>query len=439
MNKNTSLRRRLVMTLLVGLFVGGGVASVGLYWQSMEELDELFDDRLRVIASNLTPEALAQQASQHLTENDDDIVIQLWSRAGMLVYASDLEDRAPIPKVVGESEAQGTGEDWDMYSIATPDGGWLQVAQAVSAREEMAAISAARLLLPLLLILPLIGVFTTLAVSRQLRPLRVLADQLQRRGAAKRNQVEVDSAPRELVPVIDALNDLLTRQAEAAQRQQAFLADAAHELRTPLAVVSLQVQRVQGAVSHSDRREAVDALKQGVDRASRLVAQLLALARSEPDTPQERCFATLDLELLLKTVLAELYPLAAQKNVDLGLVESQPCVIHSDGEGLRSLVTNLLDNAIRHTPPAGRVDVCLKITEGHAELTVSDTGPGIAPERRQAVFERFVRDGMADSSGTGLGLAIARQVAERHGGVITLEDGASGSGLRVRVQLPLTA
>ncbi len=438
MNQSTSLRRRLVMTLLVGLFVGGAVASVGLYWQSMEELDELFDDRLKVIANNLTPQALAQQAQLHLTEEDDDIVIQLWSREGLLTYASDLEDRAPMPTRAGPSELRNADDEWHMYSIATPDGGWLQVAQALSARKEMAAISAGRLLLPLLLILPLIGLFTAWAVSRLLRPLRSLAEQLQRHGAAKRSQVVVDRAPRELMPVIDALNELLTRQAEAAQRQQAFLADAAHELRTPLAVVSLQVQRVQGAMSHSDRREAIDALKQGVDRASRLVAQLLALARSEPGTPQERCFATLDLEVLLKTVLAELFPLAAQKQVDLGLVESQPLSIHSDGEGLRSLLTNLLDNAIRHTPAGGRVDVALKRVDADAELTVCDTGPGIAPERRQAVFERFVRDGMADSSGTGLGLAIARQVVERHGGRITLEDGASGSGLLVRVRLPLT-
>ncbi|MDO9451834.1 MAG: ATP-binding protein [Stagnimonas sp.] len=424
------------MTLLVGLFVGGAVASIGLYWQSMEELDELFDDRLKVIANNLTPQSLAQQAQVHLTEEDDDIVIQLWSREGLLTYASDLEDRAPIPAVAGATELLSGDDEWHMYSIATPDGGWLQVAQALSARKEMAAISAGRLLLPLLLILPLIGLFTAWAVSRLLRPLRSLAEQLQRHGAAKRSQVKVDSVPRELTPVIDALNDLLARQAEAAQRQQAFLADAAHELRTPLAVVSLQVQRVQGAVSHSDRREAIDALKLGVDRASRLVAQLLALARSEPDTPQERCFATLDLEVLLKTVLAELYPLAAQKRVDLGLDESQSLSIHSDGEGLRSLLTNLLDNAIRHTPPGGKVDVSLKRAESYAELTVCDTGPGIAPERRQAVFERFVRDGTADSSGTGLGLAIVRQVVERHGGSITLEDGPDGSGLLVRVRLP---
>lgn len=438
MKRQSSLRRRLVMTLLVGLFIGGAVASIGLYWQSMEELDELFDGRLMSIATNLQPNALARQSNDHLTEDDDDIVIQLWSRDGLLLFASDEEDRAPMPRVVGASEQFDAKDEWHMYSVRTAEGGWLQVAQPMTARQEMSAVSVFGLLLPLLLTLPLIGVFTAMVVSRQLKPLRDLAEQIQLRGMSRRAQVEVGSAPRELVPVIDALNELLVRQAEVAQRQQAFLADAAHELRTPLAVVSLQLQRVQGAVSHSDRREAVEALKQGVDRASRLVAQLLALARSEPGTAPEPCFAKQDLEVLLKTVIAEVYPLAAQKLVDLGLVESQPCTIHSDGEGLRSLAINLLDNAIRHTPRQGRVDVTLKVANDHAELTVCDTGPGIPPERRPLVFERFARDGTADSSGTGLGLAIARQVVERHGGHISLEDSPSGQGLLVRVRLPVS-
>ena len=216
-----------------------------------------------------------------------------------------------------------------------------------------------------------------------------------------------------------------------------FLATASHELRTPLTVVGLQVQRAQQALNEQDRDDALSALRSGVDRATRLVTQLLALARSEPARSEDRPAAPVDLDGLIKSVLAELFPLASQKRIDLGLVVSEPCVVEADGEGLRSLVINLVDNAIRHTPSGGRIDVSLSVAGTLATLLVSDTGCGIPPQRRQAVFERFVRDGSADSSGTGLGLAIVRQVVERNGGTIALEDGASGVGLTVRVVLRL--
>lgn len=435
----SSLRRRLVLTMLVGGMIGSLIGIFGLYWQAVEELNELFDDRLQAIGNNLAPQTLGPGDQRTVDEAEDDIVIQLWAGDGSLKYASSAEEQAPIPSAAGLVTLRSPDEDWRSYSRAMPDGGWLQVAQELSARREIAATTTLRLLLPLLGVLPLLAVFTSLGISRLLRPLRTLADQLQRGGPYKQVRVVVDDAPSELGPVIEALNDLLARQADAARRQQAFLADAAHELRTPLTVVGLQVQRAQQARSPAERSDALEALKSGVDRAARLVTQLLALARSEPGVSPERPLRTLNLESLLKTVLAELYPLAANKEVDLGLVTSQPCMVDSDGEGLRSLVTNLVDNAIRHTPAGGRVDVSLQADAVQASLLISDTGCGIAPDRRQAVFERFVRDGEADASGTGLGLAIVRQEVDRHGGSIELEDGVSGCGLAVRVLLPVAA
>ncbi len=433
----TSLRRRLVVTLLASVLLGGLVGVVGLYWQAIEEFDELFDDRLQDIGDNLTPQMLSSREQPTQEESEDDIVIQLWDRAGQLRYTSRPKEPAPAPTASGLANHTGDSKDWRSYSRSTADGGLLQVAQEVEARQDIALESTARLLLPLLIILPLVALFASWAISRLLRPLRSLAEQLQRSGPQQQARVQVDDVPRELVPVIGALNDLLARQAEAARKQQAFLADAAHELRTPLTVVGLQLQRAQQASDAQEQAEALDGLKSGVERATRLVTQLLALARSEPDREKPLQKVSLNFESLLKTVLAELYPLAAHKQIDLGLVDSQPCMIESDGEDLRSLITNLVDNAIRHTPAGGRVDVSLQVRGALATLRVSDTGCGIAAERRQAVFERFVRDGSADSSGTGLGLAIVRQVVERHGGRIALEDGANGVGLVVRIELPM--
>ena len=433
----SSLRRRLVLTMLVGGMIGGLIGIFGLYWQAVEELNELFDDRLQAIGNNLAPGSLGPRETRNADEIEDDIVIQLWAGDGSLLYPSTSDDPAPIPTAAGLMTLNSPTEDWRSYSRAMPGGGWLQVAQEQSARRRIAVNTTLRLLLPLLSVLPLLALFSWLAISRLLRPLRTLADQLQRGGPHKQVRVVVDDAPSELGPVIEALNDLLARQADAARRQQAFLADAAHELRTPLTVVGLQVQRAQQASNAAERSDALTALKSGVDRAIRMVTQLLALARSEPGASPERPLRTLNLESLLTTVLAELYPLAANKHIDLGLVASQPCLIDSEGEGLRSLITNLVDNAIRHTPAGGRVDVSLQVDATQASLLISDTGCGIAADRRQAVFERFVREGEADASGTGLGLAIVRQEVDRHHGSIVLEDGTSGIGHAVRVLLPL--
>ncbi len=433
----TSLRRRLMLTLLVGLFLGGVIGAVSIYRDTIEELSELFDDRLQTLGDNLTPQTLDRDAAIENDEVEDEIVVQLWGADGRLRFTSNQRVAPPIPITAGMVSIDTTGEDWRSYARRVDGGGFLQVAQAMSERQEAAAETAFRLLLPFMVLMPVLAAYTAWAVSRQLRPLRALADQLRVRGVKTQSIVVVDDAPLELVPVVSALNELLDRQADASRQQRAFLADAAHELRTPLAVVSLQAQRARQAVSHSERREALDALKAGVDRATRLVTQLLALARSEGGDSPAQNLAPVDLEHLLKTVLAELHPLAAQRQLDLGLTESVACVVNGDSQSLRSLIVNLLDNAIRYTPTAGRIDVVLGVDGTQATLRISDTGPGIPQVLRQQVFERFMRGGMGDSGGTGLGLAIARQVAERHGGTIALEDAAAGAGLSVRVVLPV--
>lgn len=333
MIKSTSLLQRLIIAISISLTIGSAIAAGFLYWKLIEELDELFDARLRVIASNLNPDLLTQGEVHPPIEAEDNIVIQRWSQNGRLIYSSDARRiPAPIPTLAGNSERRRGSELWNMYAVATVDGGWLEVAQEYSARKKMAFTSVARIFWPFASILAITGILVAFLAARQLRPLRALAQQLRIHGISK---------------------------------------------------------------------------------------------------------STVDFELLLKTVLAELYPLAMQKNIYIGLIKSSSCAIRGEAEGLRSLVANLLDNAIRYTPSEGRVLVSLVISSGNAELLISDTGKGIPRERRKAVFERFVRDGSADSRGTGLGLAIVRQVLERHGGSIALDDGANGVGLTVRVWLPL--
>lgn len=437
----SSLTRRLSLTLFIALGVGGLVAALGLYWQAMEELNEQFDSRLSDVANNLSATALQQQAPRKLRtdeEPEDDIVVQLWAANGQLLYHSDAE-QAPFPIQPGSGLYRLNGEEWHSYARLLADGRLLQVAQLADARSEMAVASAVKLLIPLAVIIPLLALFVTWLIWHQLSPLRSLARQLQHRGTDDASPLRADQPPKELAPIIAALNALFVRQARAAEQQRVFLAEAAHELRTPVAVVQLQLQQAQHAPSEAGRQQALSTLQQGVERLSHLVTQLLALARSDAGALGAQAKTRIALDNKLREWLAELHPMAEAKSLDLGLIHTQPCDVLGHPSGLQSLVVNIVQNAIAYTPAGGAIDVSLAIREGGICLTVSDTGPGIAVADREPMFNRFARGQSTTQVGSGLGLAIVREQAARHGGRVQLLDGPNGRGLSVVVSLPLAA
>ena len=246
-------------------------------------------------------------------------------------------------------------------------------------------------------------------------------------------------------PLVTALNDLLERLRKALERERAFMADAAHELRTPLTALHLQVGMLARASGESERTAAMGTLSAGVQRAIRLVEQLLALARQEPRAEGRRVPVRLDD--LAREVVAELVPLADAGRIDLGVEAAQPATVRGDADELRTLLRNLVDNAVRYTPAGGRVDVTVEAAvaaspgasptaASGARLTVSDTGPGIPPEDRERVFDRFYRRAGTEPPGSGLGLAIVKAIADAHGATLTLADGPGGKGLTVTVSFP---
>lgn len=434
----TSLRRRLTVTISLALFVGGLAAAVGLYLQAIEEINEQFDVQLPAISNNIAAEALLNLDRSVLSgvEEDDEIVVQLWSADGQLRYHSDAV-LAPFPKWLRKIETlPAQDDDWISYSRPLSDGRVLQVAQSASERHEMAAESAFSLLLPLLIIMPLLAGVVTLILSRELKPLRQLSRHLERRAAEDDTPVNVIDLSSELTPVVESLNQLFARQAAAATRQRVFLAEAAHELRTPIAVVKLQAQLVRQAKSPEQQQQALRVLDSGIERLNNLGTQLLALARSESQTVDTHRKEVLQLDHKLREWLAVLYPLAHEKQLDLGLLQADACQVAGDANGLESLVTNLLQNAIAYTPSNGRIDVTLTAEAEHVLLAVSDTGCGIQLEDREKMFERFVRGPQAAATGSGLGLAIVREQAARHGGSVELAGNATGQGLTARVTLP---
>jgi two-component system OmpR family sensor kinase len=320
---------------------------------------------------------------------------------------------------------------WRTFSLQR-GGLTIQVAQPMSVRNRLAIGAALRTMSPFLLLLPLLGVLVWIAVGRELRPLESLARAVGRRSASALDPLPEAGLPDEVRPLVAELNELLERLGHALAVQRDFVADAAHELRSPLTALKLQIQLADRATDPAERASAFAALKAGVDRSTHVVEQLLTLARQEPDAT-EPPFASVDLALLAREVVAERSSLADAKHVDLGVACSDAATVAGDRDSLHVMLANLVDNAIRYTPPGGRIDVAAGSRGGTAVLEVIDSGPGIPAAERERVFDRFYRRPGNDAPGTGLGLAIVRKVAERHGAHVELDDAPGGHGLAVRV------
>jgi two-component system OmpR family sensor kinase len=243
--------------------------------------------------------------------------------------------------------------------------------------------------------------------------------------------------PDEVAPLVDTLNALLSRLDTALTAQRRFVADAAHELRTPLTAIKLQAQIAQRSPDAKERQQALAELEAGVERAGHLVSQLLQMARLEPEGARGEATAV-RLDELMKSVVGAFSAQAEARHIDLGITEASPVELIGRPDNLRVMLNNLVDNALRYTPPGGRVDLALALAGDRAILTVSDNGPGIPAEDRGPVFERFHRLAGGDIPGSGLGLAIVREVVHQHHAGIALDE-TPGGGLTVRIDFPLPA
>ena len=430
----TTIRRQLLFGLLGGTLACTLAAGGAIYVKVLEEANELFDYQLREVATTLPTARAGTLARREHGDPEEDVVIQVWDRAGRLTYVSTAGQVLPAAARPGYAKVASGNETWRVF-LAERDGDRVQVAQAISAREELAARLALRSLVPFLAMLPMRGLLIYVVVGRSLRPHGRLARALGRRSPRDLQPLGAAGQPPELRPVVAALDDLLLRLDGALRSQRAFVADAAHELRSPLTALQLQLQLAERAADDGQRRVAFAKLHERLDRAVHLVRQLLTAARQEAGDANG---AAVDLLELARACVGERYDQAVAKDIDLGIAESDapavpPCVAGS-ADSLRILVGNLLDNALRYTPAGGRVDVGVIDSDRGIVLQVSDTGPGIAPADRARVFDRFYRGAGHAEWGSGLGLAIVRSIAEAHCATVTLDDGPAGRGLLVTVR-----
>ena len=428
-----SLRRTLLVTLLAAIAAVTLAASFLVYRLARKEIDQIFDYNLRQVALTAGDRAPGRGLVAGAREGFD-FVIQIWDLDGTRLYLSDPETTLPENAELGFATVRTPTGDWRVFSREL-SGLVIQVAQPLRVRQELAVAAALRTLAPVLLLLPLLALVVWQLVGRALAPLDELAREVGARTPLALEPIAEAGTPDEVVPLVHALNALLDRLGTALVAQRAFVADAAHELRTPLAALELQLRLVERAPDPAERASALAALRAGLARMTHVVEQLLTLARAEPDAAAALAGEPVSLPELAAQVIADHALLAEAKRIDLGAARAgDGAIVEGDPASLRTLLANLVDNALRHSPSGGRVDVDAGVLSGRPYLEVSDHGPGVPESDRERVFDRFYRRGGSET-GSGLGLAIVKAIARRHAATVSLRD-TPGGGLTVRVQFP---
>ncbi|MDR8726184.1 ATP-binding protein [Burkholderia pseudomultivorans] len=442
--RGISLRRRLLMWLLPAACAIGLVASAGTYWGALRELDDLLDDQMRsmskqiVVGPNGELSFRGHAGGKHDFEaNDpDEVLLQMW-RNGKLVYSTDRDSSLPPPVQTGIATIDVGGQSWRTY-VTERGGTTIRLAQARHARWEAIAGIAVHLLWPVFSMLPVLAIGLWFGIGAGLRPLRTIASGLKRRNANNLEPVDIASMPNEVRPLAEAINDLLARLDRSFTLQRHFIADAAHELRTPIMGLSIQSQLLRRAATPDEREHILAQIHAGTTRLGHLAEQLLTLARLEPDA-QASAFAPVDLAALCRSVVADRARVADAHRIDLGAIVSTPVPAAGNLDTLRVLLNNLVDNAIRYAGDGARVDVSARVDGTTPVLEVADDGPGIPEAERTNVWERFYRGAgaqAATSSGSGLGLSIVKRIAEQHRATVALGTTSGGRGLTVTVRFP---
>jgi two-component system OmpR family sensor kinase len=436
-----SIRANLVLWVVGALALGTVVVLAATYVLTRNEVGRLFDEELKQVAHAVhLREDWTQTRRLRIARPGFALSVRAYDERGRVYFETALPTLPwDLPQTFSEGLASiATGEGpWRVYTHVTEEG-IVQVGQALAARDSLARDLSISVLMPMLLLIPLLAVVVGWAQKRGLQPLTETSHRVSDRDASRLDPLPTDHVPQELLPLVEQINALLARLEGSLDAQRRFLADAAHELRSPVAALALQVQLAERAQTPAARSAAFRELAHGVERARRLVQQLMDFARLDPGVPQQR-FAPVNLAQLARDVVGSYAPRAEGDEVDLGADAPAPLqVLGNEGE-LRSLLENLVDNALRYAPPGSAVTVSVRQDGPDVALAVVDGGRGIPAAERERVFERFHRVAGDATRGTGLGLAIVKAIVERHHGSIALSDAnqrAERPGLAVSIALP---
>ncbi|MGO1430289.1 MAG: ATP-binding protein [Halomonas sp.] len=454
----TSIRQRTLGLALLVFGISMLVIGCISYRYAAHEIEALYDASLaqnarllegilqaplpeeaRSALLNSVEDALerAVQSDQRFAQHRDDskLAFQLWQQDHLLLRSTNAPDAPMAGLPPGFTSQHIGGHEWRIYVLnVTESSQRIIVSEREDVRGDVIRAVALRTLMPDLIGLPLLTALLWWSIGWGLAPLSRMAEQIRSRDPHNLQPLTLSPLPQELDTIAGALNRLLERIRIMRVREKRFIADAAHELRTPLAVLDLHAQNALTADHRDDRREALSLLRGGVARSTRLVTQLLTLARLEPEEETQPEYRTTHLLSEVREALAKLSPLAAERGQQLLLnADEQPdWLMLEEPGGIETLIQNLVGNAIQHSPSQSAISITLTATSAGFQLTVDDHGPGIPISERKKVVERFQRAG--PSAGSGLGLSIVERLVTRHKGKLQLEDAPNG-GLRVRIYL----
>ncbi len=443
--KPRSIRRNLLLLVLGAVSISWVVIGFFIYYSIQHEIEEVYDAQLAQNAKLLASLVRHELEESHQLQIDADdflpLVHRYEAKIAFTIYHGDgtLMTRSPASPILpmvkqlhGFKKIQIEGRVWYTYNLRDPKTNLLiQTAQRHDVREEMVAYINHGIVVVMLAALPFITILLWICINRGLRPLAKLTNSISGRSIYQLEQIAIDDVPAEVQPIVDALDSLFGRLHQAFEKERRFTADAAHELRTPLAGIKTQAQVVIRSMERKQREQAITQVIIGVERSTRLVNQLLILARVDAD--QHIIKTKLDLKKLCVTVISEKVSQALVKNIEISLHGEMGVNACVHEELIRILLANLISNAIRYTPDKGRIVVSVTAELKSVVISVKDSGPGIPESLRAHVFDRFKRGEHPDIPGSGLGLSIVSRVAELHQAKIELHEGLGDIGLDVRV------
>jgi two-component system sensor histidine kinase QseC len=452
----------LLGSILASTILAWGLAAWFSYRDMKEEINQLFDAHLAESAHSLLLQARRghhehrrDKDGEHDDDDDDDederpqfpairhrgqlferrLAFQLWDKDSQLLTRSrrDLPQTPLVPlTTVGFAEVAWNGHATRVYSVWNRSGTLqVQIAETMQSRLDIVQAMLRNALKPILLMIVPLLLAITFAVEYGLRILRRLSRELVRRTPEDLSPLEQEGVPREIQPITRALNALFERLKRALDHERRFTADAAHELRTPLAAIKVQAQVALRSQEEESRQRALEGVVKGIDRATHLVEQLLTMARLDPESELEA--DSVRLRTLLVDVVSSLAPEAVARNIDLSVKEGPDGAVRGQKAMLEILIRNLVDNAIRYTPASGMVIAYVEVRPGQTELIVEDNGPGLTEEQKEHVLRRFSRISRPSGDGSGLGLSIVERIARLHKAGLVMESGSHDRGLRVRV------
>jgi len=440
---NESVQLKLSFTLSLAILLAAIVAGVFSFLSAFDEAHELQDDVLRQVAQLMDRQRLSlapPMTTVHPKDVDEEsrVIVQRLGEGSSTQEALDAGGSLLLPTTLpdGLQTLDVNGEKFRVLVKKTSVGERIAVAQEVSFRNEIARDGALRTVMPFLILVPALLLIVADLVHKMFRPIAALSKEIDLRAEQELHPIEDRQLPVEVRPFVVAINRLLSRVDRSMESQRRFVADAAHELRSPLTALSLQAERLADAEMSEPARERLAVLRQGIERGRSLLDQLLTLAKAQ--SANDTSESPVSVQGIYRRVLEDLMPLAEAKHIDIGVEGTQDVDVLVSELDMIAVIKNLVDNAIRYTPEGGRVDLSVGISEGKAVLRVQDSGPGIPVAERDRVFDPFYRTLGSEQIGSGLGLSIVQTIAQRIGAEIRLDfvDETQRTGLKVSVMIP---